>query len=400
MKHIGYLKNTIQEYAWGSHSAIAELLGQHAPASQPQAELWMGAHPKAPSYVSTNNEYRSLAELIEAYPTEILGSETVSRFNGQLPFLFKVLAAAKPLSIQAHPDQTWAKKGFAREEALGIPFAAPERNYKDNQHKPECICALTDFWGLCGFRNIEAMVGLLERLCPATLRNDLAILKRDPPRRALQPFFRRLMERSPQEQAEIVSEALGQSKQEHSDESVYAWIIKLHKAYPFDIGVIFPAILNLVHLQPGQALYLQPGDLHAYLEGVGIELMANSDNVLRGGLTPKHIDVNELMRILSFDEKKVDILLPEPKSDGAGVYRTPAREFELTVISLKNGDTYQSPKARNVEIFLCTAGRLRIIHADSVEALHFSKGQSILIPAAASGYVIKGQGTIYRASVP
>ena len=150
MKHIGYLKNTIQEYAWGSHSAIAKLLGQQVPANRPQAELWMGAHPKAPSSVAMDDGYRSLAALIASYPNDILGSETARRFNGQLPFLFKVLAAAQPLSIQAHPDLSWAKKGYAREEELGIPFDAPERNYKDRQPKPECICALTDIWGLCG----------------------------------------------------------------------------------------------------------------------------------------------------------------------------------------------------------------------------------------------------------
>jgi len=400
MKHIGYLKNTIQEYAWGSHYAIAELLGQDVPTKRPQAELWMGAHPKAPSYVATGQGYQSLTELIEAYPTEILGAETVSRFNGQLPFLFKVLAATKPLSIQAHPDQIWAKKGFAREEALGIPFNAPERNFKDNQHKPECICALTDFWGLCGFRNIEAMVGRLKRLCPATLRIDLNNLKKEPSQTALQTFFRGLMARSPQEQTKIVSEALGHANQEYSYESTNEWIIKLHKAYPFDIGVIFPAILNLVQLQPGQALYLQPGDLHAYLEGVGIELMANSDNVLRGGLTPKHIDVQELMQILNFEEMQVDILVPKPNPDGAYVYRTPAHEFELSVIALKKSETYQSAATRNVEILLCTAGQHRLIQVDSAEVMQFDQGQSILIPAAASGYVIKGQGTIYRASVP
>ena len=287
MKHIGYLKNTIQEYAWGSHSAIADLLGQQVPADKPQAELWMGAHPKAPSYVATDNGDQSLAALIASYPTEILGSETAHQFNQELPFLFKVLAAAKPLSIQAHPNQAWANEGFAREEALGIHFDAPDRNYKDKQHKPECICALTDFWGLCGFRNRDAMVGLLQRICPATLKNDLDILSKDSPQTALQSFFRCLMRRSVKQRAEIVNEACEQAGRNQAEGPVFEWLIKLNKTYPLDIGVIFPAILNLVHLKPGQALYLQPGELHAYLDGVGIELMANSDNVLRGGIDAK-----------------------------------------------------------------------------------------------------------------
>jgi mannose-6-phosphate isomerase len=338
--------------------------------------------------------------LIETDSVEILGSETVRRFDGQLPFLFKVLAAAKPLSIQAHPNQIWAKKGYAREEALGMPFDAPERNYKDRQHKPECICALTDFWGLCGFRKINAMAGLLQRLCPATLKNDLDVLRKETPQIALQTFFKRLMGCSTQERTEIVSEACDRAGRFHTDGSTFEWVLKLNEAYPSDIGVIFPAILNLIHLKPGQALYLQPGDLHAYLEGVGIELMANSDNVLRGGLTPKYIDVDELIRVLIFEEKRVDILEPEPRSDGSGVYRTPAREFELSVISLTNGADYQSPDLRNVEILLCTQGHHTITQTGKAEVKQFCKGQSILIPAAVSGYVIQGQGTIYKASVP
>ncbi len=401
MKHISYLENKIQEYAWGSHSAIAELLGQQpVPASRPQAELWLGAHPKAPSHVSMDGGNQSLAVLIQTYPEEILGSDTVRRFDGQLPFLFKVLAAAQPLSIQAHPNRSWAQKGFAREEALGIPFDAPERNYKDHHHKPECICALTDFWGLCGFRKIEEMVPLLERLCPSTLEEDLNILRKNTPNTALQSFFKRLMGRSPRERSKIVSEALDQAGRIHEDGSVDEWIVRLHAACPFDIGVIFPAILNLVRLQPGQALYLQPGDLHAYLVGVGIELMANSDNVLRGGLTPKHIDVAELMQVLSFDEKRVDVLKPEPISGGAGVYRTPAREFELSVISLEAGDVFQGLAERNVEILLCTEGQHHITQTDSGELMRFDKGGSVLIPAAVPGYAIEGRGTIYRASVP
>jgi len=400
MKHIAYLKNTIQEYAWGSHSAIAELLGQRMPASRPQAELWMGAHPKAPSYVATEDGYRSLAALIAAYPTEILGSETVHRFNHQLPFLFKVLAAAKPLSIQAHPDRNWADKGFDREEKLGIPMDAPERNYKDRQHKPECICALTDFWGLCGFRRIDTMVGLLQRLCPATLKKELDIFSHDDPQAALKSFFSRLLARSTNEKVEIVTEACDQAGRSHSDDATFEWVSRLNSTYPLDIGIIFPAVLNLVHLKTGQALYMQPGELHAYLDGVGIEIMANSDNVLRGGLTPKHIDGAELMRILIFEEKRIDILEPEPQADGAGVYKTPAREFELSVILLKNGASYRSSDKRSVEILLCTTGQHRIKPDGRAEATALVQGQSVLIPAAESPYVIQGQGTIYKASVP
>jgi len=400
MKHIAYLKNTIQEYAWGSCTAIPELMGKPSPADQPQAELWMGAHPKAPSFVATGDGWKSLQKLLHEYPLEILGKKTAGKYHGKLPFLFKVLAAGKPLSIQAHPGADAAEEGFAREEMCGIPFDAPNRNYKDPNHKPECLCALTPFWGLCGFRNISEIASLLSQLCPESLGELLGLLQKKPQTRCLQVFFESMMQMSPQKQAEVVDEAVAHAQTLVHERPEYDWIVRLHLAYPSDIGVIFPVILNLIHLQPGEALYLEPGELHAYLNGVGIELMANSDNVLRGGLTSKHRDIGELMRILSFDEKNVEIILPENPYKYEGSYRTPAEEFELSVISPGVGDFYSGSTDRNVEILLCTDGEHRITETGQTKSMTFAKGSSVLIPAAVSGYTIQGQGIIYKASVP
>jgi mannose-6-phosphate isomerase len=400
MKHIAFLKNTIQEYAWGSCTAIPELMGQSSPADQPQAELWMGAHPKAPSFVSTGDGWKSLPILLSEYPLEILGKKIADKYHGKLPFLFKVLAAQEPLSIQAHPDADAAEKGFAREETLAIPFDAPNRNYKDPNHKPECLCALTPFWGLCGFRNVSEISSLLGHLCPETLGELLGLLQENTQTNGLQVFFESIMQMSPQKQAETVHEAVRHAQTIVQDCPEYDWIVRLHHAYPSDIGVIFPAILNLVYLEPGEALFLEPGELHAYLNGAGIELMANSDNVLRGGLTSKHRDIDELMRVLSFDEKIVDILLPQNQNKHAGCYRTSAEEFELSVISLGNGDSYTGPVDRSVEILLCTAGEHKITETGQIKSMPFAKGSSVLIPAAVSGYTIQGQGVIYKAAVP
>jgi len=360
----------------------------------------MGAHAKAPSLVATENGWKSLLDLIHARPVEILGKTVAEKFDGKLPYLFKVLAAAEPLSIQAHPGVADAQEGYAREEALAIPFDAPERNYKDPHHKPECLCALTSFWGLCGFRNISETSTLLHQLCPGSLGESFDLLDKPIPDFSTQAFFQTIMRMNPRKQAGVVREAVKHAQARKHEQPEYDWVVRLHHVYPSDIGVIFPAILNLVHLRPGQALFLEQGELHAYLSGVGIELMANSDNVLRGGLTSKHVDVAELIRILSFKEKDVDILLPEHREPHTGVYRTPAREFELSVINLDKGDAHEGQIDRSVEILLCTSGKHRLSETGNTDSLTLDKGASVLIPAAVPGYTIQGKGVIYKAAVP
>ena len=400
MQRIRILKNTIQPYAWGSHTAIAELLGTRPEPDSPQAELWMGAHPKAPSLVAVDAEWVSLEEHIERYPQEMLGRRTADMFHNKLPFLFKVLAAAQPLSLQAHPSLTQARQGFERENAQGIPLDAPQRNYRDANHKPECICALTPFWALHGFRKIPEILALGSRLGLAVFEDLLKVLRNRPDAKGLRSFFQALMTLSPAKRALLTEQAAKIALTFASNDPVYRWMGELGKAYPGDIGVFGPILLNLILLQPGQALYLPAAELHAYLEGTGIELMANSDNVLRGGLTPKHVDIAELLRVLNFEERTAHVLTPRSTAGGEHVYECPAREFVLSTITVVSKTTYFSPTVRGIEILLCTAGSGKITDQGTGEEVALPKGRAVLVPAAVRGYVLEGEAVVFKAAVP
>jgi mannose-6-phosphate isomerase len=402
MKQTGLclLKNTIQEYAWGSYTAIPELLGDDSPANTPQAELWMGAHPKAPSMVEYNGRWLSLLELINKNSWDILGEKVAQRFNSRLPYLFKVLAAAKPLSIQAHPSLDQAKEGFERENRLGIPLDASIRNYKDDNHKPECICALTFFWALNGFRRIPDMISLLDKICPPGLKNDFDLFRQQPDPSGLKDFFKAMMTKDPTAKKQIIDDAVKIADQLKNKNIAYQWMIELYKAYPSDIGVLSPIILNLICLQPGQAMFLPAGTLHAYLGGVGIELMANSDNVLRGGLTPKHVDVKELLNVLNFKECDINILKMEKVNPCEHRYESHADEFALSVVTVRTDMKYYSSDKRFVEILLCTDGDAVVTDLAENKTVEIKKGMSILIPAGLEKYSIKGNAVFYKAAVP
>ena len=379
-------------------TAIPELLGQEATTSRPQAELWMGAHPKAPSLVNLNGEWRSLLSLIEEDPEGVLGEAAAKEFHGRLPYLFKVLAAERPLSIQAHPSREQAQAGFRRENELGIPLDAPERNYRDDNHKPELICALSDFWAMCGFREVRDIITLLERACPETLAEEIAILQRQPDSVGLKQVYHSLLSLTQDRKRLVVEEAVRSARSTGSPE--YEWLVKLADEYPGDIGVLSPLLLNLVCLKPGQAMFLPSGVLHAYLHGVGIELMANSDNVLRGGLTPKHVDVPELLKVLRFKEGVPEILAAIEMSSGGRSFTTPAEEFVLSVISLKSDVSYSSLGEKGIEIALCTEGEGTIRDGVGDYVIVLKKGTSIVIPASVMGYEIRGDLTLYKAGVP
>jgi len=400
MRKIGLLKNIIQEYAWGSRTAILELLGQSVPADKPQAELWMGTHPKAPSQVFADGLWRSLPEVIQESPEETLGQEVAARFSNKLPFLFKVLAAAKPLSIQAHPNKEQAGQGFARENELGIPLDAPHRNYRDDNHKPEILCALTPFWALNGFRQIEETLSLLEEARIPGLAEIVSSLRSHPNRDGLKKFFKDLMTTDSGKQRKIVEQAVNSAEKRTHEESVWTWMIKLNAEYPGDMGVLSPIFLNLVRLEPQQAMYLPAGELHGYLEGVGIELMANSDNVLRGGLTPKHIDVQELLAVLNFTDGDLNILSPENLTPGEAIYSTEAEEFVLSVIRIKKAAPFSSPGDRSVEMMMCTEGEVSVTDLSAGDITRLTRGISIIVPAAVRQYSIEGDGILYKAAVP
>jgi mannose-6-phosphate isomerase len=402
---ISKLINRIQEYAWGSKTAIAELMGYPTPSPKPQAELWMGAHPKAPSEVLLDSVRVSLIELIKKDPISILGKATFRKFSGSLPFLFKVLAAGEPLSIQAHPTIKQARDGFRRENRENIPLDAYERSYKDQNHKPEIISALTPFWAMSGFRPTKKMLSILNEVSFQSINKEINDFEKMPDNKGLNVFFSLLMNLPKGKREGAVGEAVkwaGKAKNEKFPgfENISRWILKLNERYPGDIGVLSPIILNLILLNPGEAMFTHAGVLHAYLEGVGIELMANSDNVLRGGLTEKYIDVRELLRILDYSStefRKIPVIsLPT----GEMLYDSPAREFRLSRIHVKNKDKYTSIEKRSVEIIICIEGGCIIYEEGESETLEISKGDSILIPACINRYVIKGTARLFKASVP
>ena len=400
MRRIGILQNTIQEYNWGSRTVIAGLLGKPSPSTKPQAELWMGAHPKAPSRIEVDGRSVSLTDVISKNPEDVLGKTVLSRFGNRLPYLFKVLASAQPLSIQAHPNKTQAKEGYEREEKMGILLDAPERNYRDANHKPECLCAMTTFWALKGFRKVKDLTARMQACCSKSLLTDLKEFERYPDPQGLKRFFESLLILSPDRRKKAVQEALSAAQEGRVDAESCEWMQKLNQYYPDDIGVLAPLFLNLVCLEPGQALFLPAGQLHSYLEGAGIELMANSDNVLRGGLTSKHVDVPELMNALDFRERPVSILAPVKKNEYEVVYESRAEEFVLSVICTPRDGVYQSRGKRSVEILLCTEGQGKLTDIGSGEQIDVRKGVSLLVPAAVTQYSIEGRVTIYKASVP
>ena len=400
MRKIRVLKNSIQAYEWGSKTAIPELLGLGKPAVEPQAELWMGAHPKAPSRVDCNGVWRSLLEVIAENPHEVLGRATARRFSNKLPFLFKVLAAAKPLSIQAHPNQRQAREGFLRENTIGIPLGADKRNYRDENHKPEIICALTPFWALNGFRQVREIQRLLGKIQVPPLVETLSFLEGPSSRQGLKGFFFHLMTMEKDKQGKIVKAAAAYAEKWREQEPVWTWIARLNEEYPGDMGVLSPAFLNLVRLEPQQAMYLGAGELHAYLQGVGIELMANSDNVLRGGLTGKHIDIQELLNILNFSEAQPNILQPVSVASGETVYPTGTAEFVLSVVRVRGGAPFIGARNRSVEIMICTKGEATVTDVGDGRTTGLPRGTSIVVPAAVDQYRIEGEATIYKAAVP
>ncbi|MET9149150.1 mannose-6-phosphate isomerase, class I [Streptomyces sp. NPDC004042] len=378
------LDNTIRPYAWGSTTAIPHLLGVE-PSGEPQAEMWMGAHPGAPSRTGRG----TLSAVIDADPERELGAEAVARFGPRLPFLLKLLAAGAPLSLQVHPDLDQAREGYADEERRGVPADAPQRNYKDANHKPELICAVTEFDGLCGFRAPAEAAALLAALDVDSLKPYVDLLRARPEEAALREVLTAILTADPEEMARTVGEAATACARLGGDHAPYAGIAH---HYPGDPGVLAAMLLNHVRLQPGEALFLGAGIPHAYLNGLGVEIMANSDNVLRCGLTPKHVDVPELLRIVRFEAADPGVLRPEAAPDGEEVYETPIDEFRLSRYVLPEGAPAHDLTLATPQILLCTAGSVRAGEEE------LTPGQSVFVPAGEKAEV-SGTGTLFRATV-
>lgn len=374
MADMELLDNPIREYAWGSHTVLAEFLGRPAPTERPQAELWIGAHPAAPSRLRSGPGTRTLGEVVAADPDATLGPDSVAAFGPRLPFLLKVLAVAEPLSLQVHPDRAQAERGFAAER---VPAADPARNYKDSWPKPEILCALTDFHALCGLRDPRESAALLDRI-PA-LGPVAGLLAVGDVRAAVETL---LTWPFPED---VVAEAGAVAPEPYAS---------LAARHPGDMGVIVAMLLNEVRLRPGQALYVPPRRPHAYLSGTGVELMAGSDNVLRAGLTPKHVDVPELLSVASFEPSPPGVIEPE-RRPGEDVYLTPAPEFRLSRLHAARRPVLD---AAGPQLLLCAGGDATLRRGR--QKLDLRRGDAVFAGHRGGPIEVAGSGTVFRASLP
>ncbi len=460
------LENTVQRYVWGSATGLEATLGIPNPGGKPAAELWMGAHPGAPSVALTESGGFRLDELIAADPEGSLGARVASGFGPALPFLFKGLSAGAPLSIQTHPDKATAVAGFVRENLAGIPLGSPERTYRDDNHKPEMTVALTAFEGLCGFRE------------PAEIRRNLALVPgaRSAEKYGLVTTFvpdgttvpdsdARLASGSGGGSAgflrSLVAKLLGLSGAEKagllaacenevtallaawktgaegpaglmaSEREAFRWVARLLELYPGDSGALMPLVLNHIVMRPGEAIFIGSGVMHAYLSGTALEIMANSDNVIRGGLTPKHIDLAELLHVVDFVPERPGLetaTSPALAAAGSAEPGTPASkrfrddwtgsprtgeetwpihspEFCLSRIVLAPNPEEGGTPARffellpdGPEILLCSQGSVLI--GEGGGALELARGESAFLRADSGLCRIEGEGCLFRARVP
>jgi len=382
------MTNAVRHYPWGSRTVIPELLGESSPADKPYAELWMGAHPGQPSVLSDG---RPLDEAIASDPESMLGVVARHRFGDRLPFLMKVLAADEPLSLQAHPTTAQAEVGFAAEEAAGVPIDDPTRTFKDPYHKPEILLAITPVEALCGFRPLVESLHCLAKLQLTELLPTIAGLAHGGLRTAI-PQLLALSARRRESLVSAVAEKAAGFVAAHDPEFIntYRWASNLAEAYPGDPGVVISLMCNHLRLAPGEAVFLPAGNLHAYLSGAGVEVMASSDNVLRGGLTSKHVDLAALIDVLDFTDGKVPVIHPVLGPGGLR-YPTPVDDFDLTRVQVDVDPG-----------LLTTSGPQVLLCAEGVAVLtgprgdvQLAQGESAFVPAG-QPLSARGPALLYR----
>ncbi|XBS68032.1 mannose-6-phosphate isomerase [Acerihabitans sp. KWT182] len=381
--------NSVQHYAWGSKDALSNLYGIANPRQEPMAELWMGAHPKSSSRIPDEQGHDvSLRDYIARRPAQYLGKTVAERF-GELPFLFKVLCAQEPLSIQVHPSKSAAERGFELENRRGVPLDAANRNYKDPNHKPELVFALTPFQAMNGFREPASMVSLLQPVAGAHPSIAAFLQQPDPDR--LARLFGDLLRMAGEEK----SLALDILKNQLDNRQGEPWntIRMIAEDYPDDSGLFSPLLLNVITLQPGQAMFLYAETPHAYLHGVALEVMANSDNVLRAGLTPKYIDVPELLANVKFIAKPEEALLTRPIGNGGTQsFPIPVEDFAFSLHSLSSRS--QTLAQTSAAILFCVEG-VALLEKDG-EFLSLNAGESAFISAEESPVNVSGTGRVAR----
>jgi mannose-6-phosphate isomerase len=417
------LTGAVRPYAWGSHTVIASLQGRPTPTESPEAELWLGAHPGNPSTVTAKDGPVSLDQLIAGNPNGQLGASVASAFGPRLPFLLKVLAAEAPLSLQAHPSSAYARTAYARQEAdPTLP-----KNYTDGYHKPEMLVALTEFSALCGFRSPQVSADVLASFGIAALDPVVASLRDGDLRGAVETLLTwpaddrgalidAVVAAARREDAATAAGAEATLAEAGADPALavasaaavaatsmaedFAMVQDLATYYPGDPGVLVALLLNHVHLAPGEAIWMPAGNLHAYLRGAGVELMAASDNVLRGGLTPKRVDVGELLNVLVFEVLDDPILPPTPVGPGIVTWEVPVPDFTLYRLDLDGTLPPLEVPAHGPRIVLCTDGEVFVGESLDGTPVEVLAGGAAYAPAEAGHIKVAGKGQVFVAAVP
>lgn len=401
------LANRVQHYDWGSTTQIHELLGS-VPDGRPAAELWLGAHPSAPSRVVPADgpgTPESLLDLVRREPDRMLGPRVADEFGPRLPYLLKVLAADRALSLQVHPRPHAARAGFNRENQLGLPPGSPKRSFQDDQHKPEMIVALSEFDALAGLRPPRTVLSLLDGLEGRLVATVREALQADRSTAGVRGAFALLVAARgrPACQEDVdaaVASVRARLRAGSPTERADATVLRLAEQHPGDPGAIASLLLNRVTLEPGQALFLPPGEIHAYVRGLGVEVMASSDNVLRAGLTRKLVDAEALLECASFQPRPPTAPVVQV-ADGPGhvtTYRAPVHEFALTVADLSAGETARLP-GHGPRIVLSLDGAPTVRTEDGTER-PLGRGGSCFVPHVAGALEVTGPGHAVCAWVP
>ena len=391
------IKGVVQNYSWGGKTFIPRLLNIGNSENKPHAEYWLGAHENASAIIDAETK---LAAAISSNPALILG-EGVAKLFGRLPYLLKVLDVREMLSIQVHPSKEDAIKGYEEENEKGIPKDSPTRNYKDDNHKPELMVALSDFWLLHGFKPADELHSVFSTTEELFFLKDIFI------NGGYQEVYKTLMELSQQDVNEKLEPLLSRivPKYESGElpkDSADFWAARAAQTFnqpgKIDRGIFSIYLFNVVFLSTGQAIFQDAGIPHAYLEGQNMEIMANSDNVLRGGLTTKHVDVAELMKHVKYQPTIPAIISGTPIDEYQSVFLSPARDFELSLIKIADGETC-SIQSRTAEIYFVEDGSAEFTSGEVRVTRH--TGESLLASYGASLNITGlSPSRIYRASVP
>lgn len=386
------LNNVIKNYEWGSKTALSQLFNFPNPEYLPQAEIWMGAHLAGMSMaLNQDGSEIALDQLINQHPDKMLGESTYKTYPS-LPYLFKVLSATSPLSIQVHPELSKAKIGYEKENHLGIKLDSPQRNYKDPNHKPELVYAITPFLAMNGFRPINQIIALFDTLSLSSVENHVNEFKHDRSDRGLEQLFYAVLTLESTLKQQAISEL--KSKIDLLDDRLANLIDEIAEKFPNDNGLFAPLILNVIELQRGQAMFLRAQTPHAYLKGTALEIMASSDNVLRAGLTSKHIDINELFDNTTFHSIDKQQLLTLPiYHHNKTLFPVPVNDFAFEIISSDNQAKIE--EISSAVILFCLKGEITLSTQTDTMTIHC--GESVFIACCAQRFRYQGQGVFAKA---